>query len=337
MAKCDNHRCPVCYPNWREEEAAAKKRAEDDKQDCINCWRFYQKKAEAIVSVDDPIARNRRINAAYAQLWLDDRRFQWAGLAAFASKQVGCGLLNAAELIGKSNRERNAYQQWERQSSPLERMAPYGSPRMPIPDQVNGAGAENVYKMLAKGNTSLFLDVWPLHMFYKEFGLQRFKRCLPERKLLRGSVVWTIGDKVQFGEERAEILRGFAAIDAGNVTEGVAQLARHEQVNILQPAMYDDPSFAMLMRANQFAWALNIPTGSAREIQLAFASQCTITGANAKYEIFSKEPIANLANVDQRMEFVLRAARRFDELLHHPIERHSVENSLFLLAGGSGR
>jgi hypothetical protein len=167
--------------------------------------------------------------------------------------------------------------------------------------------------------------------------LQRFKRCLPERKLLRGSVVWTIGDKVQFGEERAEILRGFAAIDAGNVTEGVAQLARHEQVNILQPAMYDDPSFAMLMRANQFAWALNIPTGSAREIQLAFASQCTITGANAKYEIFSKEPIANLANVDQRMEFVLRAARRFDELLHHPIERHSVENSLFLLAGGSGR
>ena len=63
MAKCDNHRCPVCYPNWREEEAAAKKRAQDEKQDCINCWRFYQKKAEAIVSVDDPIARNRRINA----------------------------------------------------------------------------------------------------------------------------------------------------------------------------------------------------------------------------------------------------------------------------------
>src|SRR5471032_3644345 len=98
MEKCDNPRCPSCYPNWKEEEAAAKKRAEDDKQDCINCWRVYQKKAEVIVSVDDPIVRNRKINAAYAQLWLADNRFQWAGLAAFASKQVGCGLIHATKL-----------------------------------------------------------------------------------------------------------------------------------------------------------------------------------------------------------------------------------------------
>jgi hypothetical protein len=335
--KCDNPRCPICYPNWKEEEAAAKKRAEDDKQDCINCWRFFQKKAEAIVSVDDPLARNRRINAAYAQLWLDDHRFQWAGLAAFASKQFGCGLLNAAEMIGKSNRQRDAYQQWDKSSVSLERLSPYASPRMPVPDQVFGEGARKVYEMLAKGNTALFLDIWPLHMFYKEFGLSRFKECFPERKMLRGSVVWPIGDKVLFGEERPEILRGFGAIDVGNLTEGVAQLARHEQLNILQPAMYDDPGFAMLMRANQFAWALNIPTGSAREIQLALVNQCTVTGANAKYEIFSREPLANLADPDQRMAFVLRAADRFDELLRHPIERHSVENSLFLLAGGRGR
>src|ERR1700722_6030716 len=174
-------------------------------------------------------------------------------------------------------------------------------------------------------------------MFYKEFGLARFKEGFPERKMLRGSVVWPIGDKVLFGEERPEILRGFGAIDVGNLTEGVAQLARHEQLNILQPAMYDDPGFAMLMRANQFAWALNIPTGSAREIQLALVNQCTVTGANAKYEIFSREPLANLADPDQRMAFVLRAADRFDDLLRHPIERHSVENSLFLLAGVSGR
>ncbi|CAN7268465.1 hypothetical protein LJR230_001105 [Trinickia sp. LjRoot230] len=190
MQKCDNPRCPICYPNWKEEEAAAKKRAEDNKQDCIDCWRFYQKKAEAIVSAGDPVARSRSINAAYAQLWLDDRRFQWAGLAAFASKQVGCGPLNAAEMIGKSNQQRNAYQQWDKNSSPLERLSPYASPRMPMPDQASGEGARKVYEMLAKGNTALFLDVWPLHMFYKKFGLPRFKRCLPERQALRGSVVW---------------------------------------------------------------------------------------------------------------------------------------------------
>jgi len=332
MAKCENHRCPVCYPNWRDEEAAAKKQSEDDQQDCINCWRFYQKKAEALVAIDDPIARNRRINAAYAQLWLDDHRFQWAGLAAFASKQVGCGLLNAAELIGKSNRERNAYQQWERQSSPLERIAPYGSPRMPIPDQVNGTGAEKVYQMLAKGNTALFLDVWPLHMFYRKFGLQRFQKCLTERSGLRGSVIWPIADRVLFAESKPEVLLAFRAIDAGNLAEGVRLLARHEQINILQPAMYTDPAFVVLMRANQFAWAWHIPTGSAREIQLAFANQCTLAATSAKNERFSNQALANIADPDQRMAFVIRAAQRFDELLRDPIEKHSVENSLYLIA-----
>lgn len=107
-------------------------------------------------------------------------------------------------------------------------------------------------------------------------------------------------------------------------------------MSILQPAMYDDPTFALLMRANQFAWALNIPTGSAREIQLTLANQCTVTGANAIYETFSKQPLANLADGRQRMAFVLRAAQRFNELLHDPIQQHFVENSLFLIAHGGG-
>ena len=55
--------------------------------------------------IADPKARNSAINAAYAQLWLDDPRFQWAGLAAFASKQVGCGLLHAADSIDKIQAE----------------------------------------------------------------------------------------------------------------------------------------------------------------------------------------------------------------------------------------
>jgi len=333
MQKCNNRRCPICYPNWKEEEAAAKKRADDDRQDCIDCWRHFQRQAEAIVAVDDPIARNRRINAAYANLWLEDRRFQWAGLAAFASKQVGCGLLNAAELISQSNRQRNAYQQWERNSSPLERLSPYTSPRMPMPDQAMGEGATKVYQMLAKGNMSLFLDVWPLHMFYKKFGLQRFKRCLSERKELRGSVARPIEAAVPFGAMQPRVVHAFEAIDAANTPGGVKFLAEHEQLNILQPAMYDDTAFAMLMRANQFAWALNIPTGSAREIQLALANRCTTTGANSQIERFSREPLANLADPNQRMAFVMRAAQRFDDLLRGPIEKHSVENSLFIIAG----
>jgi hypothetical protein len=96
--------------------------------------------------------------------------------------------------------------------------------------------------------------------------------------------------------------------------------------------MYTDPAFAVLMRANQFAWAWHIPTGSAREIQLAFANQCTLAATSAKNERFSNQALANIADPDQRMAFVIRAAQRFDELLRDPIEKHSVENSLYLIA-----
>jgi len=307
---------------------------EDDKQDCIDGWGYYQKQAEAIVAGGDPIARNRRINAAYATLWLEDRRFQWAGLAAFASKQVGCGLLNAAELIGKSNQQRRAYQQWERQRSAADQFSPFSSPRMPAADQATGEVAHKVYQMLAKGNTALFLEIWPLHMFYKNNGLARLKRCLPERKLLRGSVAWPIGDRVEFGAQQPEAERGFEAIDAGNIAESVKRLAYHEQINILQPAMYNDPAFATLMRANQFAWALNFPTSSAQEIQLVLANQCTVSGASVRREQFSNKPLANLADAGQRMAFVMRAAERFDQLLRDPIEGVLVENSIYLIAHG---
>jgi hypothetical protein len=327
--KCGNPRCPVCYPNWKEEEAAAKKRTEDDQKDCVDCWRHFQRQAEAIVAVDDPIARNRRINAAYANLWLDDHKFQWAGLAAFASKQVGCGLLNAAELVRKSVRDSAAGLRTAMRYGPAALATPY--PAQAAADAATGVGAAKVYQMLALGNMSLFLDVWPLHMFYKQFGLQRFKRCLPERQELQGSVRWPIAAAVAFAKVQSQVISGFEAIDRGDLTGSVKYLAEHEQLNILQPAMYDNPEFALLMRANQFAWALNIPTGSAQEIQLALANQCTVSGANARIEMFSREPLANLADPNQRMAFVMRAAQRFDDLLHDPVEKYSVENSIFLI------
>jgi len=78
-------------------------------------WRVYQREAEEIVApggklIENPKERNRAINAAYARLWLHDNRFQWAGLAAFASKQVGCGLLHASNAIENIQTEHEAAQ-----------------------------------------------------------------------------------------------------------------------------------------------------------------------------------------------------------------------------------
>lgn len=74
---------------------------------CGCLWLECQKEAEDVISINgkiiqDSILRNQRINAAYARLSIADKRFQWAGLAAFASKQVGCGLLHAVSVMGKN-------------------------------------------------------------------------------------------------------------------------------------------------------------------------------------------------------------------------------------------
>ena len=94
---------PACKRETTTGGPNPKTRVEVPLLTCNCLWRRFQKEAEEWVApggvlIADPQARNRKINAAYAQLWLADNRFQWAGLAAFASKQVGCGLIHATKL-----------------------------------------------------------------------------------------------------------------------------------------------------------------------------------------------------------------------------------------------
>lgn len=310
---------------------------------CRDSWYGVQQEAERIIAPDgrlifNPIERNRRINAAYAKLWLDDRRFQWAGLAAFASKQVGCGLLNAADMIRKSNQQRDAYKSWANSADPLERLSPFASPPMSIIDQTASRGAQKIYHMLALGNTALFLDIWPLHMFYKRYGLSRLRACLPIRQTLGGSTlysgIWPIGHKLAFGRDYPEILQGFEAIESGSITRSVNFLASHEQKNILQPAIYEDAEFQALLRANQVSFVTSMPSGLATEIQLTLANQCSLPSSDRRTVSFSHSSIANLSNINERMVFVLRAANRFNELLDGAYEKHQVEFAIQKIAAG---
>lgn len=242
---------------------------------CKCLWRAYQKEAEDIVApggtlIADPRVRNRAINAAYARLWLHDRRFQWAGLAAFASKQVGCGLLHAADAMSRIQAEREARQR-AAESATLSAGWPgifsisrvdgqagreYSQARRnnPVPTadlQRDGDRQslvqqqyQHVYDMMALGNTTLFLDAFPLHAFYAKRGMKELRHCLPARKEIYGSakssVLWPIGDKLMFGGGTPQILLPFEAIEAGNIAKSVELLLHHEQRNILQTAMYGD-------------------------------------------------------------------------------------------------
>ncbi|WP_223513530.1 PAAR domain-containing protein [Pseudomonas sp. GL-R-26] len=343
---------------------------------CENLWRGYQQRVENVVApggrlITDPKARNKAINAAYAQLWRHDQRFQWAGLAAFASKQVGCGLLHAAESIDKMQAEEETMQQLRDSSrkglagllNPSEREKRAAirefEQRQRDYEQANRDNpvwgfthwgvdsalplAQRMYRfvheMLAMGNTTLFLDVYPLHVFYAERGLEALKVCLESRSNIYGHgqhpVLWPVGQEtLKFGADHKEILQAFEAIDAGNIAKSVEHLAKHEQQNILQPAMYDDSGLKWLLRGNHASYVTNFPSGAAQAIELTLASQCRPV-EDGRTIGFGNSLIANLADINQRMAFVLKAAAQFDDLLHSD-QRDQIEQSIREIAWGGG-
>lgn len=275
---------------------------------CACLWRTYQREAEDIIAPDgvlivDPVERNRVINAAYARLWLHDSRFQWAGLAAFASKQVGCGLLHAADSVERISDERETRQvlrDSRRESGLLTpgKMAEQADAlrdyreadaRNPVPSvDFRSAGEDlslvqqqfrHVHDMMALGNTTLFLDVYPLHEFYAKRGLGELKQCLKARAGIYGHskfpVLWLVGqEKLPFGWFHTQVMQAFEAIEAGDIAASVEYLAWHEQRNILQPTIYEDRQLVTLLRGNHASYVTGFPSGVAQAIELTLTSQC---------------------------------------------------------------
>jgi hypothetical protein len=337
---------------------------------CEGLWRIYQRQAEDVVAPDgeliaNPIERNRVINAAYAQLWLDDPRFQWAGLAAFASKTVGCGLLHAADSIDKIQKEYEASQrlreqytqsdlfnrdkiaqhaQYRRELQTADNENPFWSINARLlgsPRSLTQEGLLYVYEMMALGNTTLFLDIYPLHLFYAQRGYAEMEHCLAKRKSILGHqgfpIIWPVRQtKLKFGMDHARILAGFRSIESGDIPKSVEHLADHEQRNILQPIMYEDWKLDWLLYANHFYYVTRISPlpDIAQPIELTLASQCKRIDDD-RTVTFDSSPLADLSDIDQRMAFVLRAASQFDEMLRGS-SRGLLEQSIRDIAAGQG-
>jgi hypothetical protein len=294
-------------------------------------WSTFQAEAEEILKVNGSFEgndreRNRRINAAYAKLWLADHRFQWAGLAAFASKQVGCGLLHSAELSEKNRRVREQVGR---------AFAAYpGAGASTMVQSTTEAAAQYMYRKLGFGNAHLFLDIYPLHRFFMERGWEEFNTYLAKRQNDKYPVHWAVNrNTLRFGTPFAEIKEGFRLINSGDLKRSVDQLAQHEQVNILQRIMYNDPVLQRLLAMNQYAWAIEFPTGDYEEIKLTLSAECRAKQGFTSW--FSRNKNAELWVVEQRMQFVLTAARQFHALLHGA-ERPYVEASIRAISAGGG-
>jgi hypothetical protein len=191
--------------------------------------------------------------------------------------------------------------------------------------------------MMALGNTTLFLDAFPLHAFYAKRGMKELRHCLPARKDIgtpTSPVLWPIGEGLRFGTPYPEILAAFEAIDVGKIARSVQLLLDHEQRNILQPVMYSDRQFVALLRGNHASFVTGIPSGVAQAIELTLTSQCRRAEDGLTLG-FGNNPLADLSDLGQRMPFVFKAAARFDELLHNGW-RARIEQSVREISASGG-
>ncbi|GAB3429356.1 hypothetical protein NX773_09525 [Massilia solisilvae] len=272
-------------------------------------WLACQRAAEAWIApagklIEDRALRNRRISAAYASLWLADHRFQWAGLAAFASKQVGCGLQNAADTMQRLGDDIRA----AHTADSFEWLY-----KVMIPALV-GTGAGFMRGQLSLGNLTVFLDAYPLHRFYIRNGIDAMRKAIGVRHLIADRVHWPVASQLlPFGKPFREIMEGFELIEAGQLHESVAKLAWHEQVNVLQTVMYNDPKMRLALDSNQIGTVAGQQSADFEEVGVSLDASCHALGPDSI--LFSPLANAHLYDVSQRMAFVMRAAARMDEML----------------------
>jgi hypothetical protein len=114
----------------------------------------------------------------------------------------------------------------------------------------------------------------------------------------------------------------------------VEHLAWHEQRNILQPTIYENGHLVSLLRGNHFSYVTGFPSGVAQAIELTLTSQCQRVDDGRTID-FARNPLADLSDIKQRMEFVLRAASRFDQMLNDE-NRNSMAQSIGEIAAMEG-
>jgi thiaminase len=105
----------------------------------------------------------------------------------------------------------------------------------------------------------------------------------------------------------------------------VRQLVWHEQVNVLQPILYNDVETRALLDANQAAWVTELPSsGYYQEVQLTLSAQCKAKRGYTNW--LDRSLTVKLYDQNDRMKFVNRAVEAFDKLVRK--RRAEVERSM---------
>jgi hypothetical protein len=267
----------------------------------------------------DYVARARRIAATYARFYLEKEegcdpalkgRFYWMALGAFASKTVACSFemyrIRALGLI-----------------------------------------SDSVYEGLGQGNFWLYMDISAWHWYYTKYNTT-FEQCLGSRNATTYSTEvkarvqqlrWSADSlpKINNMQVTAPLKEGFELVrqiepllrsGKNETTRRKTQLAhliaiaKHEQGEILQPLIYENPSFkGWVQRQRNFSWF-------SPDLELVFSHQCSTKDPELK-SVAPDE--TRLENLTSRMHWITQAAKKFHNLMGNKEEY--MERELRTIAG----
>jgi|TARA_R110000796_G_scaffold141183_3_gene257359 hypothetical protein len=264
-------------------------------------------------------ARAARIAATYARFYLEQEegcnpefrgRFYWMGLAAFASKQVKCAL----DFIP---------------DDPLLALTPpLAQPALRI--------SKNE---LGKGNFWLFQDIFVWHWFYANYP-EQFEDCASSRNTANAEEIveanisalpWAEAalatlNNLMLTSEITDAFRQIRVLEAmpngeqkrALQLESLLAVADHEQINILQPLIYENWSFKRVLDAQ--GWAERAPFIPKRVA--AFAISCDTDIEELRVEMSE----GKLYNQADRMRFIRNVASRYHQLMDE--QRQYMEETI---------
>ena len=272
-------------------------------------------------------ARARRIAATYARFYLETEkggdadkigRYYWMALGAFASKTVAC-ILDSPQV-------QSAYA--------------VGTASLGITDM------KAVANGLGQGNLWLFSDIAPTHWFYSNYPEHFFSgmACLSKRdanqleervKATMEELPWasTSLSRIKHFKPSPAMREGFEKVlDIENAKtkklrseyqlEHLLAVADHEQREVLQPLIYDDPVFSKWLVRERKYWRWVAPT-----YQLVFTHQCSDSDPQLK----SVAPgDMKVEEEESRRDWIESAAKKFHKLMSDQ-EAHML-NELKIMA-----
>lgn len=287
--------------------------------DCVELWSIGQQEAIRRLSEEETrwysrtakrrlipsfSARAARIAASYARFYLESEqggmpdlkgRFYWMGLAAFASKQVKCAL----DFI----------------------------PEDPL-FNISVPGAHVSKNALGKGNFWLFQDIFVWHWFYARFPDQ-FADCSPQRNAAHGvdpvntnmsALPWASEALSALNNLRltSEITQAFNDVrafeESGDIESkralqlsSLLVIANHEQLNILQPLIYEGWAFKRSLDLQSLIEGVPlIPKRVA-----SFTTACDTENKDRRVQMTE----GNLYEEADRMSFINAIAERYHLLM----------------------